>query len=559
MTARADHPTILGLNRTQDASACLLRGPRAVSLQKERISRVKHHWGRLGDLALYAARIPELTEPVDLIVECYSSDREIERLPAYEAEIEDRLGRPEIARVSHHLAHAYSAFFPSSFTEAAVMVIDFQGSPARDCVEGWPGRSDASAGALEVASFYACRDRDVVCVGKQLWDGDLKHPAGLGAFYLFLTLSIFPGEGQEGKVMGLAPFGDPGALGLPPLDVDGERVLVPEAWLRVFRERGAFLYRDGDARGFRRAADLAAAGQLAFEDALLRVSRWLHARAGLPALCFAGGVALNCVANGRLLREGPFREVFVPPAPHDGGTAIGCALYGAVALRGLRSSFAWRSDFLGPEPAPFDLEGAARSVGLAVEHPSDLADAAAAELDAGRAIALFQGGSEFGPRALGHRSILAHARSDAVRCWLNARVKGREAFRPLAPVVLAEHAAAYFDVDRPLPFMQFAADVRPAERARVPAATHVDGTARIQTVGPDDDPLLLAILSAYYARSGVPALLNTSLNGPGEPLVETVEEALELFLRTPLHAMVAPPLLLRKPGAPELPARWGGT
>jgi carbamoyltransferase len=171
-----------------------------------------------------------------------------------------------------------------------------------------------------------------------------------------------------------------------------------------------------------------------------------------------------------------------------------------------------------------------------------------------RVLALVQGGSEFGPRAFGHRSILADPRHAAVRDWINARVKQREWFRPLAPVVLAERAAEYVDLPRPSPFMQFAAPVRPDMAARVPAITHVDGTARLQTVGPDDDPLLRRLLAGFAARTSVPVLLNTSFNGRDEPIVETPDEELAAFRHMPLHALAMPPFLVTKHSEPELPA-----
>jgi carbamoyltransferase len=545
---------ILGLNRTQDASLCVLQDGHPWSLQKERITRHKHHWGSLGDLALYAGAFGPLLRGADLIVECYSSDAQIQHLEQYRRELREWVGPCEVAQVSHHLAHVYSAFFPSGFDDAAVMVIDCQGSPVRDFTEAWRGAGRFPGDWMEVASFYACRGSEVTCIGKQVWDGDGRLPVGLGLFYLLLTAAIFPGEGQEGKVMGLAPFGDPDALGLPPLEVRRGRVDIPLEWLRVLSDRESFLFREGDAARFARSASLAAAGQRAFEAALLRLAAWVRQRTGLSRLCFAGGTALNCVANGRLLREGSFAEIFIPPAPHDGGTALGCALYGAVRLRGEAVPFRWRDDFLGPQPPECDPELAARHPELAVERPADLADRAAGLLESGRVLCTFQGRSESGPRALGHRSILADPRTASMYRWINAAVKGREPFRPLAPVVPVERAAEYFEIDRPLPFMQFAATVRPEARAAIPAATHVDGTARVQTVSRADDGLLHAILEAFGRRSGVPVLINTSFNGPGEPLVETWEQALELFLRTPLHALVAPPLLVRKRDEPELPS-----
>jgi carbamoyltransferase len=559
-----DGPTVVGINRTQDASIAIASGDAHVaSLQKERLTRRKHHWGRLGDLPnLYLPGFPELREPVDLVVECYSSDTEFENLAAYHQELRDTLrfrGTPRVVRVSHHLAHLYSAFDPSPFDAAAVMVVDAQGSPVRDVTEAFPGGAEARDDLLEVASFYRCDRGGFECLAKQLWDGDWDHPAGLGCFYYLLTRAIFPeGEGNEGKVMGLAPFGRPGALGLPGLVVeDGHRVLIPDAWREAFAERERFLFPSAGGASIEDSANLAAEGQAAFEAALLQVAGWLAEQTGRQDVCFAGGAALNCSANGRLRREGPFRGVFIPPSPHDGGTAVGCALYGRAACLGAPSAFRWRADFLGPDPDPAALEQTlrAQSDDVVVERPADLLGELVELLDRGAVVGLHHGRSESGPRALGNRSIIADARHPHMRDYVNFEVKGREWFRPLAPIVLEDAAPSVFDVDGPAPFMQFAADVRPEHRTRLPAITHVDGTARLQTVTEETTPLLHALLRRFEERTGCPVLLNTSLNGPGDPLTETPADSLETFRATAMHALALPPFLVRKRDEPPLPPR----
>jgi carbamoyltransferase len=580
--AAADTPTILGINRTQDASLCLMHGSRVVfSIQKERLTRQKHHWGRLGDLRdVYAPRLPGLDRPIDVLVESYSSDREIDRLDAYEQELRDVLPLAadiKRARISHHLSHLYSVFPPSPFEEAAVMIVDGQGSPVSQLTESWAGAAQCEPHWREVSSFYRADRMRVECLDKQLWNCDDGRPVGLGMFYFLLTQSMFPGEGNEGKVMGLAPHGDPGALGLPPLEVQGAKVFIPEHWRALLREKKRFRYAsfdgerscaasgdgerswsasgdrersrsaNGDGARFRDIANLAAAGQRAFEDALLEVARWLHRQTGAKHLCFAGGTALNCSANDRLLRESPFERVFIPPAPSDAGTALGCALYGLTEMAGIDGGWGWRNDYLGPAPAPQAIERAVRAADdLVIERPADLVGAMADLLTRSQVVALYQGGSEFGPRALGHRSILGDPRRGGVRDWINAKVKEREWFRPLAPIVLLEHAERFFDIRRPSPFMQFAAPVHREAAEVIPAVTHVDCTARLQTVAADDDPLLRALLEAFHARTGVPVLLNTSFNRREEPIVETPEEAIATFRRTPMHALAMPPFLLRK-------------
>jgi carbamoyltransferase len=558
----SDAPVVLGINRTQDASVCLMQGSRLLwAIQKERLTRRKHHWGKPGDVReLYLPRLPWPERPIDVVVECFSSDEEIGRLPLYEKELVDSLRLApgcRRARISHHLAHVYSVFHPSPFREAAVMIVDGQGSQVADLTEYWAGAAYVPGDWREVASFYRADRERVLCLGKQLWNRDDARLVGLGMFYFLLTQTMFPGEGNEGKVMGLAPHGDPHALRLPPLTVEAGQVGIPAPWRELLRERERFHYGQPGV-DFADCANLAAAGQRAFEDALLEVARWLHAQTRLDSLCFAGGTALNCSANERLLRETPFRQVFIPPAPSDAGTALGCALYGLTELAGQSCAYRWSHDYLGPVPDRNEIEAALLDRDDLIIEFLPATDALCARLldllRSGRVLALYQGASEFGPRALGHRSILADPRQVFTRDWINARVKQREWFRPLAPVVLEERAAEWFDLPGPSPFMQFAAPVLPHKAAQVGAITHVDGTARLQTVGLDDDPLLRQLLLGFERRTGVPVLLNTSFNGKDEPIVETPQEAIASFRRMPLHALAMPPFLVTKRNEPELPA-----
>jgi carbamoyltransferase len=559
-------PSVVGINRTQDGSVAVARGASTVySLQKERLTRRKHHWGRLGDLPnLYVPVVPALREPVDLVVECFSSDDEVKHIEAYHDEVREALaftGEPRIVTISHHLSHLYSAFWPSPYDSAAAMVIDGQGSPVRDFTEECGLGEDTPPDLLEVSSFYRCeRGQQPVCIAKQLWDGDWDHPTGLGCFYYLLTRVMFTGEGSEGKVMGLAPFGRANAFDLPELVVEGHEVSIPREWLELFGQKERFSHFLDGPGTFEDAADLAAAGQRAFETALLRVTAWLHEQTGERNVVFAGGTALNCSANGRILRESAFDDVFIPPSAHDGGTALGCALYGMIECLGQESGFRWTDDFLGPDTDPDALAAAVRTAqddpALDVERPADLAARTAELLAAGCVVAVHQDRSESGPRALGHRSILGDARHPAMRDFINFRVKGREWFRPLAPLVLAERQEEFFDVDRPARFMQLAIDVRPEHRQALPAITHVDGTARIQTVEAGTTPFLHALLTAFDAATGCPVLLNTSLNGKGDPLTESPADSLAVLVSTEMHALVLGEHLVVKRGARPVPHDW---
>jgi carbamoyltransferase len=554
-------PIVVGINRTQDGSIAVAQGRHTmISLQKERISRRKHHWGRLGDLPdRYLPRLPVLAQPVDLVVEGWSSDQEIDNYPAYRAELERTLRlapRARVVRVSHHLTHLYSAYYPSPFDHAAGLVVDAQGSRVRDFTEAVALPAGTGGELLEVSSFYRCRRGRVECLAKQLWNGDWARPVGLGCFYSLLTKMLWPeGEGNEGKVMGLAPFGDPDRRGLPDLDVRGHEVFIPQPWMAEFARRDRYRYFVDGSGSFADCADLAAAGQRAFENALLLLVRRLHELTGERNLVFAGGTALNCSANGRIIRESAFEEVFIPPSPHDGGTAVGCALYGLIDCLGMESDFRWTNDFLGPEPDPAEVVAAVAELpdDLQAQRPSDLAAAIVDLLERGRVVGLHQGRSESGPRALGNRSILGDPRRDAMQDFINFEVKGREWFRPLAPLVLAEHADRIFDVDRPAPFMQYAADVRQPFRAEYPGITHVDGSARLQTVEPVQTPFLHELLTAWYERTGSPILINTSLNGPGDPLTETPQQSIDTLRKTNMHALALPPYLITKRAEPPVP------
>jgi len=554
-------PVVVGINRTQDGSIAVACGPSTVfSLQKERISRHKHHWGRLGDLPDgYLPHLPMLREPVDLVVEGYSSDPEIGRLSEYHDELESTLQfapGARLVRVSHHLSHLYSAFPPSPFASAAGLVVDAQGSPVSHFSEEVDLPPGTGPDLLEISSFYRCTRDGVECLAKQLWGGDWAEPAGLGCFYSLLTRTLWPeGEGNEGKVMDVAPFGDPAAYGLPELEVREHEVFIPDAWLQVFSRHGRFRSFTDGCRDFAECANLAAAGQRVFENALLRLVDWLHTATGEENLTFAGGTALNCSANGRILRESRFRDVFIPPGPHGGGTAVGCALYGMIECLGRPSEFRWVNDFLGPEPRLGDTAVAVATLpdDLIMERPEDLASSIVDLLARGRVVGLHQGRSESGPRALGNRSIIGDPRRSDMRDYINVEVKGREWFRPLATLVLADHAERLFDVDRPAPFMQYAADVRPEYRERYPGITHVDGSARLQTVEPLNTPFLYDVLSAWHERTGSPVLINTSLGGPGDPLTETPEQSIETLRKTNMHALAMPPYLIRKRSEPPVP------
>jgi len=567
---------VLGINAyDHDVSACLLRdGAIVAAIAKERLTRVKHDSGfyeEVVDYCLQVAGIP--LERVDLVVRnCYVLPvPEMERRLAHEdrpfhmtpRERLQALRHPlfrtrseKVVTVSHHLAHAYSAFAVSPFREGAVMVVDGVGSYRSDVTEAVPAGSDAHPLAREAESYYVFKDAEITPVRK-VWleptrgflNDEFYNMGGLGALYSRVSTYVFGDWNKCGEVMGLAPYGRPG--GEPMVRLAGGRLEVPE-WDGALTH--PFLGRtdaEWEKSAFREEwADLARRVQDDAERVLLERTRWLHEATGARNLCMAGGVGLNCVANGRIAAESPFRRVFIQPAAGDDGIALGCALYGHLALKGRKRSLVLRTAGLGRTYGDAEVDHAVRAplarVSASLRSPADVPAHAAGLLAEGKVVGWVQGGSEFGPRALGHRSILADPRDPGMKDHVNARVKHRQSFRPFAPAVLAEKAVEYFEGEEESPFMLLVRKVRPAVRDRIPSVVHVDGTARVQTVRREDDPRLHALLVAFDRLTGVPMVLNTSFNLRGEPIVETPADAVECFLRSRLDALVVHDRVLEK-------------
>jgi carbamoyltransferase len=418
--------------------------------------------------------------------------------------------------VPHHVAHAASAYLASGFERCCVMVLDGRG---------------------EHASY----------LGGRVVDGELEMlatqelPHSLGLLYEELTDHLgFLRSSDEYKVMALASYGEPRFL--PELRElvragDGGFQVGRVDWERFAPRRGA----DDDFRPAHE--DLAASVQRRLEEVLLGLARDLHERTGERDLALAGGVALNCVANSRLWEEGPFDRIWVQPASGDSGTALGAALFVA---RGLGDRIEpMTTAALGRGWSDAELEDWLRRAAIPYERPADVADEVAELVADDGVVAWFQGRSEYGPRALGHRSLLAGAGRPENLERMND-IKGREQFRPVAPMVLAERAQEIFDGPLPSPFMLFTHRVRPAWRDRIPAVVHVDGSARIQTVDRADEPLVSRLLDGLERRTGVPVVVNTSLNTAGRPMVDDPRDALECFGSTPVDALALGPFLLRR-------------
>jgi carbamoyltransferase len=579
--------TILGLNAFHgDASAVLLEdGAFRVGLEEERLNRVKHWAGfpaRAAEAALAAAglaldEVPHVAVSRDpgahLLQKALFALRRRPGLGAIKARLGNhrrfgdlgvllerrvaggRAFRGRVHHVEHHRAHLASAFFCSPFEEAACLTVDGFG----DFVSSMSavGRGNR----LEVLDHVG-------------------FPHSLGILYTAVTQFLgFPRYGDEYKVMGLAAYGR--ARFLPDLrrvvrltnegrfetDLDyfvhaSEGVTM--SWDDGEPTLGA-LYspRFAEAFGPRRRPeepvterdhDLAASLQAVYEEAFFHRLRWLHERTGLRRLCLAGGCALNSVANGKLFRQTGFTDVFVQSAAGDAGTALGAALFVWHEVLGRPRGFVMEHSYWGPA---WDEAALARAlaVGLPgfapaaaetrhgdlvvrrVAREDDLLRETAEALAAGQVVGWFQGRMEWGPRALGNRSILADPRRAEMKDVLNERIKRREPFRPFAPSILEERVGDYFEESYPDPFMVKVYPIRPSRRPEIPAVTHVDGTGRLQTVSREQNPRYWGLIRAFEETTGVPVLLNTSFN-ENEPIVHTPEQALDCFLRTRMDRLV---------------------
>jgi carbamoyltransferase len=454
------------------------------------------------------AREMGLDDPWDHLRTMYAA-----QAPALLAEALPGLDPAKVRFVPHHVAHAASAVLGR---KGSVLVCDGRGERASHL------SGQNTPGGLQILASQVL-------------------PHSLGLMYEDLTEHLgFLRSSDEYKVMALASYGKPRHLDVLRETVyatdDGGFVTGPIAWARFAPARAA----GGEMSA--EHADLAASVQRRLEEVLLAMARWLHERTGDRRLMIAGGTALNCVANTVLSQRGPFEEVWVQPAAGDAGTALGAAVH---LTRGGPLEFA---PDLGRGFTDAEIEAVLRTARLPYERPPDVAETVARTLAGDGVVAWFQGRAEFGPRALGHRSLLAHPGRRANLERLND-IKGREQFRPVAPMVLAGRAAEIFTRGPlPSPYMLFVHDVAPAWHDRIPAVVHVDGTARVQTVDAAAEPLVARMLTAFERRTGLPVVVNTSLNTAGHPMVDTPREALECFGATPIDLLAIGPFVVRRPG-----------
>jgi carbamoyltransferase len=571
------HTYVLGLNTyDHDVSACLLRdGKIAFAIAKERITREKHATGFYKEVIDYCLDAEGITlNDVDLVVRnCYLlpvSDME-ERLvyqdmsgflPEYERTEASKhplylSHSDKVVSISHHLAHAYSAFAVSPFEEGVVMIVDGVGSYQSDVVEPYPSTDTATPLARESESYYKFSGSKIECL-KKVWmepergflSSEFYNMPGLGALYSRASSYIFGDWNKCGELMGLAPYGRKEQV-KHLLEMTDGTLQVPH-WTTDFKQ--PYIMDSGEkwetSPSMKHWEDLAWRVQDDTENVLLARARWLRETTGAKNLCIAGGVALNCVANGRVARESGFDNVWIQPAAGDDGIAIGCAYYGYVEILKQPRSFVMDHSYVGKRYSDQDIEAATSKFLVRVQttrtKSDNIAKATAKLLAEQKVIGWFQDRSEFGPRALGNRSLIADPRKPEMKDILNSRVKHRQPFRPFAPIVLHERAQEIFEGEEDSPFMLIAKNVRPEWRDRIPAIVHVDGTARVQTVREETNPALYRLLKEFEALTGVPVLINTSFNVKGEPIVETPRDAMICFLTTGIDHLVLHDTLISK-------------
>lgn len=443
--------------------------------------------------------------------------------------------RPQVHFVPHHLSHAIGSFNLSPYEKAAILSIDGAGEWATSFL----GYAEGTDYKVFQQSYF---------------------PHSLGSFYEAITQFCgFKPNYDEGKTMGLAPLGDPDVFYEPMsklirIESDG-RINIDLSYFNYqFWGKKRFSKKFVETFGAPRTGDefeahhlnVAAAGQKVLEDRILDLCAILHERTKADYIVIAGGVALNSVANGRIVRESPFRDAYIMPAAGDNGTGIGASYYVYNNILGNKRNFVHLNPYIGTEYSNEEIEALLKECKLGWEHHDDICGTTAKLLNEGNIIGWFQGKMEIGPRSLGNRSILADPTNPEMKDKINADVKHREAYRPFAPSCIVEAKNDFFEMDVEAPFMLKVCDVKPEAKERLAAITHVDGSARLQTVRKEINPRYHELLSKFGELSGAPVLLNTSFNIMGEPIVESPMQAIRCFFSTGIDLLVIGNYLVKK-------------
>jgi carbamoyltransferase len=518
----------------------------------DHVAVARNPWARIGTKLFYALRMPRFALDRSKILTRFSG---IKQDLAKACDVDPKCIHAQQHRVEHHAAHLASAFFVSPFDQAAVLSTDGLGDFASTM---W---ATGKGNQLEV-------------------HGAVSFPHSLGLYYTALSQYLgFWKFGDEYKVMGLTAYGQPAyqdefrqivrvnnghafRLGLKYFchHQSGPRMSWPESdrtpvlgqLFSPFLEERLGKSRTSSEPVEQKHKNIAASLQAVLEEAYFKLLNSLYKESSQAAVCLAGGVAFNCVANGKIFGRTPFSDVYVQPAAGDAGLAVGAAYYVFHQILGFPRCFVMDHAYWGPQFTPETIRRAIKNSAIDTPHfsmqdlPSEeLTRLTAQSVADGKIVGWFQGRAEWGPRALGNRSILVDPRRAEMKEILNHRIKHREPFRPFAPSILEEATAGYFEQSHPSPFMNFAYAVKPEKRGIIPAPTHIDGTGRLQTVSRRTNPLYWALIKEFEKISGVPVVLNTSFND-NEPIVLKPEEAIDCFLRTKMDALVMGNYLIEK-------------
>lgn len=564
---------ILGLNAYHgDSAACLVvDGKLVCAIEEERIRRVKHWAGLPVEAVKWCLEWAEITlRDVDYIAISRKPSarlhkkilrvlkktprlsfltsrlKNVSKVKDVKQALAESLGedpskiKAKLVKVEHHRAHLASTFFVSPFEEALCVSVDGFG----DFVSTMRGVGRGNR--IEIVDA-------------------VEFPHSLGIFYTAFTQYLgFWKYGDEYKVMGLSAFGEPTYLeemrkiirlkksGLFELDTSYFRHAdegVDMVWEggepvieRLFSEKLESVFgssREKDEPVDKKYRDIASSMQAMYEEAFFYLLNDVYRKTGIKKLVLAGGCIQNSVANGKIFDNTPFEEIYIPPAAHDAGTAIGAAFWVWHVELEKERNFVINSPYWGPEFSEIEIENILHKRKVKYEKltEEEIIKRTARDIAEGKIVGWFQGRTEWGPRALGNRSILVDPRRAEMKDILNARIKRREGFRPFAPSILEEHTKEWFEKDYPVPFMEKVYKIKPEKRVLIPAVTHVDGTGRLQTVSREMNPKYYRLIEEFYRLTGVPVVLNTSFN-ENEPIVNTPEEALECFLRTRMDVLV---------------------
>lgn len=557
---------VLGTGLSHNGSAVLLKDGRVcVGIEKERLTRIKHDGGN-DNLAIQYCLDAEgiQLKDISLVVQCANFD--IPHRNQYKGKrLFSEVPDLKIIDISHHLAHAYSAVGTSPFSECAVMVIDGCGSPLDQFLKLHPEQKQYVSSEIlnetqmvcEKDSFYHFDGQKLTPLIKDFSkmaersDSLFSLPTtqhSIGGFYASVSHYVFGDMDDVGKLMGLAPFGKSGVYDFEAFEFKSGNLFVNEDWKNQFTNpsKGYEYFKNN----FEYYANVAKWAQEQVEKAVLkcihnRLEQFPHKN-----LCYSGGVALNAVANAKLLDSKIAENIYFEPAAADNGLALGCAFYGWLEYLNMPKVPHDGSTCFGKTYSDVEIEAVFNENNnykpKKFSDENELVNYCAEKLNQGKTIAWFQSGAEFGPRSLGRRSILAHPGIDGMKDHINLDIKFREDFRPFAPAVLKEKVEEYFVKGRNSPYMILVDKTKPEYLEKLKNVTHQDGSARVQIVEESWNPKFVKLLTAFYKQSGIAVLLNTSLNKKGMPIVETPQEALHLFEITALDILVLENYVIEK-------------